>query len=115
MTIRPLSLALFRLHLTISLPPKSNPRNLQQWPNVTLRKRQPYNTSFSRRRIVKTLGGHLRYHPIKKLLAAPKYGDCSSKLSGVVALRPREYASVSKTEKHVIRSYGGSRRGSCVR
>jgi large subunit ribosomal protein L34e len=50
---------------------------------VTLRKRQPYNTTSSRRRIVKTPGGVLRYHHIKKLPTAPKCGDCGSKLSGV--------------------------------
>jgi len=50
---------------------------------VTLRKRQPYNTSSSRRRIVKTPGGILRYHHIKKLPTAPKCGDCGMKLSGV--------------------------------
>ena len=50
---------------------------------VTLRKRQPYNTSSSRRRLVKTPGGVLRYHHIKKLPTAPKCGDCGSKLSGV--------------------------------
>jgi large subunit ribosomal protein L34e len=104
---------------------------------VTLRKRQPYNTSSSRRRIVKTPGGVLRYHHIKKLPTAPKCGDCGSKLSGVgivysgfyfiflcaltdlavqvVALRPRQYATVSKTKKHVTRAYGGSRCGGCVR
>jgi large subunit ribosomal protein L34e len=101
---------------------------------VTLRKRQPYNTSSSRRRIVKTPGGVLRYHHIKKLATAPKCGDCGSKLSGVrsthlftfsctltdlavqvVALRPRQYATVSKTKKNVTRAYGGSRCGGCVR
>jgi large subunit ribosomal protein L34e len=50
---------------------------------VTLRKRQPYNTTSSRRRIVKTPGGVLRYHHIKKLPTAPKCGDCGAKLSGV--------------------------------
>ena len=55
---------------------------------VTLRKRQPYNTSSSRRRIVKTPGGVLRYHHIKKLPTAPKCGDCGSKLSGVRNLLP---------------------------
>lgn len=50
---------------------------------VTLRKRQPYNTTSSRRRLVKTPGGVLRYHHIKKLPTAPKCGDCGAKLSGV--------------------------------
>jgi large subunit ribosomal protein L34e len=34
---------------------------------VTLRKRQPYNTSSNRRRVVKTPGGKLVVHHIKKL------------------------------------------------
>ena len=34
---------------------------------VTLRKRQPYNTSSNRRRVVKTTGGKLVVHHIKKL------------------------------------------------
>lgn len=50
---------------------------------VTLRKRQPYNTTSNRRRIVKTPGGVLVYHHIKKLATAPKCGDCGSKLAGV--------------------------------
>jgi hypothetical protein len=50
---------------------------------VTLRKRQPYNTKSSRRRVVKTPGGILRYHHIKKLPTAPKCGDCGIKLPGV--------------------------------
>ncbi|KZV75669.1 60s ribosomal protein l34-b [Peniophora sp. CONT] len=82
---------------------------------VTLRKRQPYNTKSNRRRVVKTPGGILRYHHIKKLPTAPKCGDCGIKLPGVVALRPREYATVSKTSKTVQRAYGGSRCGDCVR
>ena len=50
---------------------------------VTLRKRQPYNTKSNRRRVVKTPGGILRYHHIKKLPTAPKCGDCGIKLPGV--------------------------------
>jgi hypothetical protein len=34
---------------------------------VTLRKRQPYNTTSNRRRVVKTPGGKLVVHHIKKL------------------------------------------------
>ena len=50
---------------------------------VTLRKRQPYNTTSNRRRIVKTPGGKKVYHHIKKLATAPKCGDCELKLPGV--------------------------------
>lgn len=57
---------------------------------VTLRKRQPYNTTSNRRRIVKTPGGKTVYHHIKKLATAPKCGDCELKLPGVssIFLRP---------------------------
>lgn len=34
---------------------------------VTLRKRQPYNTKSNRRRVVKTPGGKLVVHHLKKL------------------------------------------------
>ena len=50
---------------------------------VTLRKRTPYNTTSSRRRVVKTPGGKLVYHHLKKLATAPKCGDCGIALPGV--------------------------------
>ena len=50
---------------------------------VTLRKRQPYNTTSNRRRVVKTPGGKLVYHHIGKLATAPKCGDCGIALPGV--------------------------------
>jgi len=82
---------------------------------VTLRKRQPYNTTSNRRRVVKTPGGKLVYHHIGKLATAPKCGDCGIALPGVPALRPRKYATISKTRKTVRRAYGGSRCGDCVK
>ena len=50
---------------------------------VTLRKRTPYNTTSARRRVVKTPGGKLVYHHLKKLATAPKCGDCGIALPGV--------------------------------
>ena len=61
---------------------------LEMAQRVTLRKRQPYNTTSSRRRILKTPGGRLVYHHLKKLATAPKCGDCGIALPGV-----RLYAS----------------------
>jgi hypothetical protein len=52
---------------------------------VTLRKRNPYNTTSNKRRIVKTPGGRLVYHHIKKNAASPKCGDCGIALPGVRA------------------------------
>jgi large subunit ribosomal protein L34e len=82
---------------------------------VTLRKRQPYNTTSNRRRVVKTPGGKLVYHHLKKPASAPKCGDCGIALPGVPALRPRKYATISKRQKTVQRAYGGSRCGDCVK
>ncbi|KAI5823888.1 ribosomal protein L34e [Schizophyllum commune Tattone D] len=82
---------------------------------VTLRKRQPYNTTSNRRRVVKTPGGKLVVHYIQKPATVPKCGDCGLSLQGIPALRPRQYATVSKRIKSVQRAYGGSRCSDCVR
>ncbi|CDK25014.1 unnamed protein product [Kuraishia capsulata CBS 1993] len=65
--------------------------------------------------VVKTPGGVLRAQHLKKSGTRPKCGDCGVALSGISSLRPREYASVSKTHKTVSRSYGGSRCANCVK
>ncbi|GAA5867208.1 hypothetical protein JCM5296_002794 [Sporobolomyces johnsonii] len=82
---------------------------------VTLRTRKSYSTKSNGRRIIKTPGGKLRYIQVKKTAAAPKCGDCHIALPGVPALRPREYAQISKRQKTVQRAYGGSRCATCVR
>jgi hypothetical protein len=40
--------------------------------------------------------------------------DCGTKLAGIPALRPREYATISRPKKTVQRAYGGSRCANCV-
>ena len=82
---------------------------------VTFRRRNPYNTRSNKIKVVKTPGGVLRAQHVKKLASRPKCGDCGIALAGVSALRPREYASVSKTQKTVSRAYGGSRCANCVK
>ncbi|KAF1990333.1 ribosomal protein L34e [Aulographum hederae CBS 113979] len=82
---------------------------------LTYRRRQQYNTRSNQVRTIKTPGGELRYLHIKKKGTAPKCGDCGSKLSGVPALRPREYATISRPKKSVSRTYGGSRCANCVK
>jgi large subunit ribosomal protein L34e len=64
---------------------------------------------------VKTPGGKLTYQYIQKPAQKPKCGDCGLKLQGVPALRPKEYARISKCQKNVTRAYGGSRCAGCVR
>ncbi|KAI5481586.1 hypothetical protein MNV49_002812 [Pseudohyphozyma bogoriensis] len=60
-------------------------------------------------------GGKLRYLTVHKLPTAPKCGDCHIALPGIPALRPRQYAQISKRQKTVQRAYGGSRCATCVR
>jgi len=79
------------------------------------RRRNPYNTRSNKVRVVKTPGGKLRYLHIKKKASPVKCGDCGAKLPGIPALRPREYAQVSKPTKTVQRAYGGSRCANCVK
>lgn len=43
------------------------------------------------------------------------YADGTLAITQVPALRPREYAQLSKPKKTVQRAYGGSRCGNCVR
>ncbi|CAO3665220.1 unnamed protein product [Umbelopsis vinacea] len=69
-------------------------------PRVTYRRRLSYNTRSNRTRVVKTPGGKLNLQYEKKAAKAPRCGDCGVTLPGVVGLRPREYAQVSKTKKH---------------
>ncbi|KAI9704910.1 MAG: 60S ribosomal protein L34 [Candelina mexicana] len=74
-----------------------------------------YNTRSNKVRVIKTPGGKLRYLHIKKKGSAPKCGDCGVKLPGIPALRPREYAQISRPKKTVQRAYGGSRCANCVK
>ncbi|KAG8990292.1 60S ribosomal protein L34 [Tulasnella sp. JGI-2019a] len=83
---------------------------------VCLRKRNPYSTkSNKRRQIIRTPGGKLVFHHLKKVGTVPKCGDCGDHIQGVPILRPKGYMRVSKSAKSVSRAYGGSRCGSCVR
>ena len=71
---------------------------------VTLRKRQPYNTTSNRRRVVKTPGGKLVYHHIGKLATAPKCGDCGVALPGVSTDGIYPVISLSDSHLHLSRS-----------
>jgi large subunit ribosomal protein L34e len=82
---------------------------------LAYRRRHSYRTSSNKTKVVKTPGGKLIYHYIKKQAKGPRCGDCGSKLSGIPHLRPKEYARLSRRQKTVNRSYGGSRCASCVR
>lgn len=84
---------------------------------LTLRRRLSYNTKSNKRRVVKTPGGKLTYHYVKKGATFPVCGEasCRMKLNGIVPARPREWSRMSKRLKTVNRAYGGSRCAKCVR
>lgn len=82
---------------------------------VTYRRNNPYNTRSNKIKVVKTPGGKLVAHHLKKITSRPKCGDCGNALAGISNLRSREYAQVSKTHKTVQRAYGGSRCANCTK
>ncbi|EDV25545.1 60S ribosomal protein L34-B [Trichoplax sp. H2] len=74
---------------------------------VTLRRRLSYNTKSNRRKVVKTPGGRLVYHYVKKPGSAPKCGDTKTALRGIRSVRPKKLKIMSKRRKSVSRAYGG--------
>ena len=82
---------------------------------VTYRRRHSYRTRSNKARTVKTPGGKLAVRYMKKHSNGPKCGDCGGKLSGIPALRPKQYKNCPKRVKTVSRAYGGSRCFACVR
>ncbi|KAL4741289.1 ribosomal protein L34e-domain-containing protein [Aspergillus similis] len=97
----------------VKIPPDAFPSRIRLY--STILRCLAYNTRSNRVRIVKTPGGELRYQHLKKQGTAPKCGDCGIKLPGIPALRPREYAQISRPKKNVSRAYGGSRCAGCVK
>merc|ERR1712194_788037 len=75
----------------------------------------PYNTKSNKHRTVKTPGGKLVFHTLKKKAKGPRCGDCGKTLIGLPRLRPVEYRRLKKRERRVNRAYGGSRCAGCVR
>merc|ERR1711972_1281223 len=74
-----------------------------------------YNTKSNKQRILRTPGGKLTVHLLKKKATGPRCGDCGKNIIGVPRLRPIEYRRLKKRERRVNRAYGGSRCAYCVR
>lgn len=64
---------------------------------------------------VKTPGGKLTVHYIKKRGKAPKCGDTGHRLHGIAAVRSKELKNMSKSQKSVSRAYGGCLSAKAVR
>ncbi|PRP82744.1 60S ribosomal protein L34 [Planoprotostelium fungivorum] len=82
---------------------------------VTYRRRHSYKNISNRTHTVKTSGGRIVAHYLKKKGTSPKCADCHVKLAGIPALRPHLYRKVSSQDRSVSRAYGGNRCATCVR
>merc|ERR1711904_7871 len=69
----------------------------------------------NKQRTLRTPGGKLTFHTLKKKAKGAHCGDCGKALIGLPRLRPVEYSRLKKRERRVNRAYGGSRCASCVR
>ncbi|CAG9333327.1 unnamed protein product [Blepharisma stoltei] len=74
---------------------------------VILRKRCPYHTKSHKIRQVKTPGGRLLVHYVKKIAKGPHCKETGERLAGIPALRPKEYSRINKKDRTVSRAYGG--------
>jgi hypothetical protein len=84
--------AAFALHSSQATRARTNPllprhALAKMAQRVTLRTRKSYNTKSARNRVVKTPGGKLVVHNLKKIASRPKCGDCGTALPGVPGVR----------------------------
>merc|ERR1739848_874855 len=82
---------------------------------LTYRRHTRYNTKSNKQRTLRTPGGKLTFHVLKKKAKGPACGDCGKALIGLPRLRPVEYSRLKKRERRVNRAYGGFRCAACVR
>ncbi|BES94508.1 unnamed protein product [Nesidiocoris tenuis] len=82
---------------------------------LVYRRRLSYNTKSNRRRVVRTPGGRLVYHYLKKPKRIPRCGQCKDKLRGIIPARPAERARITKRKQTVKRAYGGVLCHKCVK
>merc|ERR1711862_145524 len=74
-----------------------------------------WNTRSNKHRMLKTPGGRLVYHIVKKKAAPVKCGDTGKKLQGVKRVRPVEYSRLKKRQRRVSRAYGGTLSAAAVK
>lgn len=82
---------------------------------VHYRKKNHHNTRSNKTKLVKTPGGRLTVHVLKKRTSVPKCADCKTSIHGIKAMRPRENAKAKKKDRTVCRAYGGTLCARCVR
>ncbi|CAM9660978.1 unnamed protein product [Ectocarpus sp. 6 AP-2014] len=84
---------------------------------ITYTRRHAYHTKSNKAKAVKTPGGKLVAHYLKKSAKGVHCADasCSVALPGIKHMRPKEYKNLKKRQKTVSRAYGGSLCAPCVR
>ncbi|SPJ09598.1 60S ribosomal protein L34 [Plasmodium sp. DRC-Itaito] len=82
---------------------------------VHYRKHNHYNTKSNKVRPVRTPGGKLTIHVVKKKAGKPKCADCKTAIQGVKALRPADNNRARRKNRTVTRAYGGSICARCIR
>ncbi|SCM23129.1 60S ribosomal protein L34, putative [Plasmodium chabaudi chabaudi] len=82
---------------------------------VHYRKHNHYNTKSNKVRPIRTPGGKLTIHVIKKKAGKPKCADCKNPMQGVKALRPADNQRARKKDRKVSRAYGGSICAKCIK
>jgi len=82
---------------------------------LSFRRHVSWNTKSNKNRRLRTPGGKLTYHVLKKKAKQPICGDTKRKLIGVPRLRPVEYKRLPKRRVRVSRAYGGTKTASAVR
>jgi len=82
---------------------------------LTYRRQTRYNTKGNKQKQVKTPGGKLVFHILKKKAKGPACGDTGKALIGLPRLRPVEYRRLKKRQKRVNRAYGGCLSAAAVR
>lgn len=78
-------------------------------------RRHCYRTLSNKAKPVKTPGGKLNCHFLKKKSTGARCGDCGTVLPGIKHYRSTKYNNLHGHEKRVSRAYGGSRCAGCVR
>eukprot|EP00616_Rhizochromulina_sp_CCMP1243_P002775 CAMPEP_0118967238 /NCGR_PEP_ID=MMETSP1173-20130426/4657_1 /TAXON_ID=1034831 /ORGANISM="Rhizochromulina marina cf, Strain CCMP1243" /LENGTH=113 /DNA_ID=CAMNT_0006916175 /DNA_START=42 /DNA_END=383 /DNA_ORIENTATION=- len=82
---------------------------------ATLPRRHSYATKSNRTKAVKTPGGKVVFHIVKKRSKGPRCGETGAQLHGIKQLRSKQYKNVHKRERTVARAYGGVLCGKAVR
>ncbi|KRH93075.1 60S ribosomal protein, partial [Pseudoloma neurophilia] len=73
-----------------------------------IRPRHPYNTRSNKVKKVRTPGGKLVFHNIKKKISLPSCSICKEKLQGIRRATNAGYKLLKRKHRTVSRIFGGN-------